>query len=232
MNTTTKGNGPLAPLSASVGAPMSATAAPYRPQDPPKKNGLFSRGPVGLVVIGIHIVLVYALMASMGIVQVPGLAKPMEAAIIDQPQEKTEPVQVVKPDLESPPIETPPIEDTIPEPEIVVDEPAPAAITAETAPSPPVTETANMTVSRRVDPVYPAGSRRDGEQGSGMFRVLVDQNGRPTDVQVLKSSGFPRLDEAAMAAIRKWAFKPAIQNSQPVQSWTRVAVSFKLENAG
>jgi protein TonB len=222
MQTTTKAN-----------APMGASEAPYRPTDRAKKSGgLFSRGPVGIIVIAVHVVLVWALMASMGIVEMPGLSKPMEAVIIDQPQEKTEPVQVVKPELESPPIETPPIEDTIPEPEIVVDEPAPTAITAETSPAPPVTETANMTVSRRVDPVYPAGSRRDGEQGSGMFRVLVDEKGRPMDVQVLKTTGFPRLDEAALAAIRKWAFKPAIQNSQPVQSWTRVAVSFKLENAG
>lgn len=225
MRATTKVDAP-------VNAPMSATAAP-RPagSEDKKKGGLFSRGPVGILVIGVHVLLVWALMASMGIIEMPGLSKPMEAVIIDQPQEKTEPVEVVKPDLEAPPIETPPIEDTIPEPEIMVDEPAPAAITAETSPAPPVTETANMTVSRRVDPVYPAGSRRDGEQGNGMFRVLVDEKGRPTEVQVLKSTGFPRLDEAAMTAIRRWAFKPAVQNSQPVKSWTRVAVAFKLENA-
>src|SRR4051812_26860355 len=108
-----------------VDAPMNATVAPYRPAGSSgKSGGLFSRGPVGIIVIAVHVVLVWALMASMGIVKMPGLSKPMEAVIIDQPQEKTEPVQVVKPDLESPPIETPPIEDTIPEPEIVVDEPA------------------------------------------------------------------------------------------------------------
>ena len=88
-----------------------------------------------------------------------------------------------------------------------------------------------MTVSKRVDPLYPPTSRRNGEQGMGMYRVLVDEKGHPTDVQVLKSSGFPRLDTAAMEAIRKWAFKPAVQNSQPVQSWTRVQVAFQLENA-
>jgi protein TonB len=51
------------------------------------------------------------------------------------------------------------------------------------------------------------------------------------DVQVLKSSGFPRLDEAAITAIRKWSFSPAVQNSQPVKSWTRVQVTFNLQNA-
>jgi protein TonB len=195
------------------------------------KTGLFQRGPVGLIVIGVHIVLVYALAASMGVLPAPKLAEPLQAVIVDQPQEQTEPVKVVKPELETPQIETPPIENTIPEIDVPIEEPAPNAITAETSPAPPVAETANMTVSRRVDPIYPAGSRRDGEQGTGMFRVLVDEKGRPTQVEVLKSSGFPRLDEAAMQAIRKWSFKPAMQNSQAVQSWTRVQVAFRLENA-
>ncbi len=195
------------------------------------RSGIFSRGPIGLLVLGVHVVLIYAVAASLGIVDLPSLAKPMEAVMIDSPAEKSEPVPVVKPDLESPPIETPPMENTIPEIDVPSDEPAPTAITAETSPSPPVAETANMKVNRRVDPIYPAGSRRDGEQGTGMFRVLVDGKGHPTDVQVLKSSGHPRLDEAAIAAIRKWAFSPAMQNSQPVQSWTRVQVTFNLQNS-
>ena len=135
-----------------------------------ERKGIFSRGPIGFVVIGVHVVLIWALLATMGIVELPGLAKPMEAVIIESPvEQKSEPVKVVKPDLEQPVIETPPIVDTIPEIEVPVDEPAPAAITAETSPAPPVQETANMTVSRRVDPVYPPGSRRDGEQGTGMY---------------------------------------------------------------
>ena len=199
----------------------------------PERTGLFKKGPVGIAVVGLHLLLIYAIAGSLGIVKLPEFAKPMEAVIIDSPQEQQhEPVKVVQPELETPKIETPPIEDTIPDIEVPTDEPAPNAITAETSPSPPVAETANMTVSKRVDPVYPATSRRNGEQGMGMFRVLVDEKGHPTDVQVLKSTGFQRLDAAAMEAIRKWAFKPAVQNSQAVQSWTRVQVAFQLQNAG
>jgi protein TonB len=196
------------------------------------RTGLFRRGPVGALVIGLHLLLIYAIAGSLGIVKLPELAKPMQAVIIDSPPaEKSEPVKVVKPELEQPTVDTPPIEDTIPDIEVPTDEPAPAAITAQTGPSTPVGETANMKVNRRVDPVYPPGSRRDGEQGVGMFRVLVDEKGHPLDVQVMKSTGFPRLDDAALTAIRKWVFSPAMQNSQPVQSWTRVQVAFKLENA-
>jgi protein TonB len=196
------------------------------------RKGLFNRGPAGLIVIGIHAVLLYAIAGSIGIVKLPEFAKPMEAVIIDAPEEQQhEPVQVMKPELDTPQIETPPLEDTVPEIEVPTDEPTPNAITAEASQSQPVGETANMKVSKRVDPVYPAGSRRDGEQGSGMFRVLVDQKGHPLDVQVLKGSGFPRLDAAAVEAIRKWVFNPALQNGAAVQSWTRVSVAFKLENA-
>jgi periplasmic protein TonB len=194
------------------------------------RSGLFRKGPIGIVVLGLHLALIYAIGVSLGIVELPSAAKPMQAVIIDAPPtEQSEPVPVVKPDLESPPIETPPMENTIPEPEIVSDAPAPAAITAEAAPAQPVAETADMKVNRRVDPVYPAASRREGEEGAGLFRVLVDERGRPIDVQVMKSSGFPRLDEAAVVAIRKWTFSPAMQSGAAVKSWTRVSVAFRLE---
>ena len=207
-----------------------ATTTSYSPS--PHKTGLFQRGPVGIFVIVAHVVLIYFVAASLGIVQMPNLAKPMEAVIIDTPPaEKSEPVQVIKPQMEQPQIETPPLEDTVPEIEVPTDVPAPAAITAETSSAPPVGETANMKVNRRVDPVYPPQSRRAGEEGTGVYRVLVDAKGHPLEVSVLNSSGFPRLDEAALAAIKKWAFSPAMQSGQAVQSWTRVQVKFELQNA-
>jgi protein TonB len=212
---------------------IGASRAPGS-DDRASKTGrtLFNRGPVGLAVIGLHLLLIYAVAGSLGIVKLPEFAKPMEAVVIDSPQEQQhEPVPIVKPDLETPQVETPPIEDTVPEIEVPTDEPAPNAITAETSPSPPIAETADMKVSRRVDPVYPSASRRDGEQGRGVFRVLVDENGKPQDVQVMTSTGFPRLDTAALEAIRKWAFSPAMQNGQKVKSWTRVQVAFQLQNA-
>jgi periplasmic protein TonB len=217
----------------SLRAPIGASGANQNKGDPKAgRFAFFKRGPVGLLVVGVHLVLIYAVAGSLGIVELPEFAKPMEAVIIDAPQEQQhEPVPIVKPELEQPMVETPPIEDTVPEIEVAVDEPAPNAITAETSPAPPVAETANMTVNKRVDPVYPAGSRRDGEQGTGMFKVLVDAKGRPQDVQVLRSTGFPRLDAAALEAIRKWVFSPAMQGGQGVQSWTRVQVAFQLQNA-
>jgi periplasmic protein TonB len=225
----------MATPASGMGKPPIGDALPPSParSSTKSKTGMFFRGPVGLLVIAVHVVIIYFVAASLGIVELPTLAKPMEAVIIDTPeQEKSEPVKVIKPDLEQPQIETPPLEDTIPEIEVPTDEPAPAAITAETSPAPPVGETANMKVNKRVDPIYPAASRRAGEEGTGVYRVLVDANGRPLEVSVLQSSGHPRLDEAALVAVKKWTFSPAMQAGQGVQSWTRVQVKFELKNAG
>jgi len=194
-------------------------------------GGILKRGPIGILIIAAHVLVIYVAAMSMGIVKIPNLVKPMEALIIDVPDApKSAPVEVIKPVLSEPRVEEQSFEDTIPPIDVPTDEPAPTAITAETTPT-PATEMANMKVNSRVDPVYPPASRRAGEEGTGMFRVLVNERGQPVEVSVLRSSGFPRLDEAAIAAIRRWVFSPAVQNSQPVQSWTRVQVTFKLDNA-
>jgi periplasmic protein TonB len=218
---------------------MAATAQPNPGLDPRMgmssrsaraRKSFWRRGPLGIFIVAVHAVLIYVAATTMGILKAPDFAKPIEAIFIDQPQEQHEPVKVIKPELETPVVDPPPIEDTIPEIEVPVDQPAPAAITAETSPAPPA-ETSDMKVTNRVDPVYPPASRRAGEEGTGVFRVLVDTNGRPLEVQVMKSSGFPRLDEAAVTAIHKWRFRAAVANGQAVQSWTRVQVQFRLENA-
>jgi len=218
---------------------MAATARPDPTLDPrvgissrsaPPRLSFWRRSRFAILIIAVHAILIYAAATTMGILKTPNIVKPLEAIFIDQPEEQHEPVKVIKPEMETPTVDPPPIVDTIPEIEVPVDEPAPAAITAETAPAPPA-ETSDMKVTNRVDPIYPPASRRAGEEGTGIFRVLVDQSGRPLDVQVLRSSGFPRLDEAAVAAIRKWRFQAAVNNGQAVQSWTRVQVQFKLENA-
>ena len=197
------------------------------------RTGIFSKGPVGILVIAAHVIIIYFVAASLGIVKLPSLSKPMEAVIIDTPaQDKSEPVKVIKPELEQPQIDQPPLEDTIPEIEVPTDTPAPAAITAETSPAAPVGETANMKVNKRVDPIYPPASRRAGEEGVGVFRVLVDASGHPQDVSVVTSTGHPALDSAALIAIKKWAFTPAMQAGQGVQSYTKVQVKFELKNAG
>ncbi|MEX2164491.1 MAG: energy transducer TonB [Sulfuricaulis sp.] len=78
-------------------------------------------------------------------------------------------------------------------------------------------------------PVYPTLSRRLGEQGRVMLRALVRADGQPAEIRINRSSGFSRLDRAALEAVRQWRFIPAQQGNTPVPAWVLVPVSFTLE---
>jgi protein TonB len=77
-------------------------------------------------------------------------------------------------------------------------------------------------------PAYPAMSRRLGEEGQVLLRVLVSPQGRPEQIQLLSGSGFARLDEAAQEAVAKWRFVPAKVGSVATTAWVQVPVSFQL----
>jgi protein TonB len=72
-------------------------------------------------------------------------------------------------------------------------------------------------------------SRRAGEQGRVVLRVLVSTRGTADEVQVRTSSGFPRLDDSARDTVRRWKFVPARRGSEPAQAWVLIPISFRLE---
>ncbi len=117
-----------------------------------------------------------------------------------------------------------------PEPEVVVIEAPPPP------PAPPAPSAQPKTVSADqvdyLDPIaveYPAFSKRAGESGRTLVRVLIGIDGMPRQMQVQTSSGHRRLDEAAMAGVRKARFKPYTEDgiAQPV--WVLVPIVFELE---
>lgn len=65
----------------------------------------------------------------------------------------------------------------------------------------------------------PAISRRLGEYGTVVLRVTVGVDGFATRVDLARSSGYERLDKAALAGARKLKFRPATRNGVPVE-WT------------
>lgn len=80
-------------------------------------------------------------------------------------------------------------------------------------------------------PAYPQMSRRLGEQGRVVLRVFVEPDGRPSQVAVRSSSGFPRLDSAAVEAVRDWMFVPARRGSESVAAWVLIPLNFLLNNS-
>ena len=82
---------------------------------------------------------------------------------------------------------------------------------------------------RNPEPVYPAASRRLGEEGTVQLRVLVSAEGQPVQVDVHRSSGHPRLDEVAAAAVREWRFLPAKRGTTAVEATVIVPIVFRFE---
>jgi protein TonB len=65
-----------------------------------------------------------------------------------------------------------------------------------------------------------------------VVKALVDIDGSIMDVQILKSSGNQMLDEAALAAARKWKFTPAKQRDKFVRVYVSIPVNFRLVEGG
>jgi protein TonB len=77
-------------------------------------------------------------------------------------------------------------------------------------------------------PDYPSASRRFGEQGVVLLRVLVSMSGQAENVQIENSSGYNRLDQAAIKAVQLWSFVPAKRNNQPQSAYVLVPLKFSL----
>ena len=75
-------------------------------------------------------------------------------------------------------------------------------------------------------PTYPPAAYRRGEAGTVALWVYVAADGFVDRVKVVKSSGYPLLDQAAVARLRNWHFTPATQGGNPVPSIYKIAVTF------
>lgn len=77
-------------------------------------------------------------------------------------------------------------------------------------------------------PVYPRVSRRLHEVGIVTVRVYVAPDGAPAVIELMESSGFARLDESALEAVRLWKFSPAKRAGIAVAAWVVVPIEFSL----
>ena len=106
--------------------------------------------------------------------------------------------------------------------------PQPAAPAAVAAPSAPRLLATGVEYLQAPQPVYPQMSRRMGEQGKVVLRILVSAKGLPDQVSVETSSGFSRLDDAARQAALRAQFKPHLEDGKPVPVFIIVPLSFSL----
>ncbi|HNR92015.1 MAG TPA: energy transducer TonB [Dokdonella sp.] len=196
---------------------------------------------VFLLIVLFHALLVWALANGLARKVVEVIAPPIQTDIIEEIAEDEPPPPPPPPEMERPPVEVPPPEVNI---QIPVDTSTSTAITDVTdrpvpmAPPPPPPKAVvrtNPTVDRRSQPTedyYPPASKRAEEEGVATVRVCVGTNGRVTGTPtVTKSSGHPRLDEAAIRwASRGARFRPGTEDGKPVESCFQFNVRFQLTN--
>ena len=123
-----------------------------------------------------------------------------------------------------------PVQKRPPVPQAPVEtQPQPAAPPAPAAPAAPRTVSASqLGYIVPPNPIYPARSRKAGEQGNVMIRVLVDVTGRPAQVSLQTSSGHPELDQSALSAVRAAQFRPYAEGGLTQAVWVLVPINFVL----
>lgn len=129
----------------------------------------------------------------------------------------------------------PPIEEHEPEPEPeekTVSEPVVEARPTQ-MPTGPVTLSSELSVScpDLASPAYPALSRRLGEEGKLVLQVELDETGRIGKAKIVQSSGYSRLDNAALSAVKTWRCRPATRNGQPVPAVALQPFNFVIEGS-
>ncbi|PKM18482.1 MAG: hypothetical protein CVV11_14325 [Gammaproteobacteria bacterium HGW-Gammaproteobacteria-15] len=86
----------------------------------------------------------------------------------------------------------------------------------------------NATAHYNAPPVYPQLSRKLREQGTVVLELTVLVNGTVADVIVLQSSGYSRLDQAALTAVQHWRYQAARRGDTTIDYRYRQRVAFSL----
>lgn len=97
---------------------------------------------------------------------------------------------------------------------------------------PPKRNISEMTITfnPNVDAYYPSYSKRSGEEGSVVVRMIIDEAGSVKDVALLQSSGIPRLDRAGVNIARDFKFKPSYIAGKPAAVSTNLIIKFNLRD--
>ena len=212
----------------------------HRPRYVPSSSA--SRATVLSLIVGAHAVALAAVV-SMGGIEVVVKTVPVLVQLLPEPSSAKPAVPtrtLPPPDLKTPDIKLPappPIENLYQvrlEETPVLAPPAsaaPVAVAVQLAASAPSLEPPRFDLAylNNPAPAYPVFAKRAREQGVVMLRVGVDPAGSVTSISIHKSSGSQRLDDAALAAVRRWRFVPARDGDRQVAGVALVPIHFQLE---
>jgi protein TonB len=207
----------------------------------PSLNAFNSRSWTLVAIVALHAGFFW-LLSSGGMAVIYTPQREGQLVHVETPLQPPKPTPII--DFASPT----PIRDVItlpPQPKPYETESEPDVIKGEvTTTVPPVTTTQPTTRESAVtqptvdsrfglsEPPYPASERRDGHEGTVMLAIEVLENGRIGQVRIESSSGYERLDEAAVRQAKRWRLKPGMRDGVPVVLWKRIPVHFRLTEGG
>lgn len=142
------------------------------------------------------------------------------APVIASERQVTEPVEFAAPPA--------PVEEAPAAPAAAEASAAPAAAAPAQSATPRVITAVQYVRPPKVE--YPSASRRFGEQGRVVVRVLIDRNGHAERVELHQASHYARLNEAALKAAREALYRPYSENGEPRVVWALVPMLFELSN--
>jgi periplasmic protein TonB len=147
---------------------------------------------------------------------------PPEPVPIQVQRKPVTPVIVQRPAVAEPSVMSVPVTPT------VTDVAEPSIEPATTDVAAPATASVSLAYESVTEVRYPIDSRRRGEQGTVMLRVLVGRDGMPLDISVERSSGHRSLDRAARDTVLRWRFRPVQINGVNVQATGLVPIKFDI----
>ncbi len=80
----------------------------------------------------------------------------------------------------------------------------------------------------QIAPKYPSDEKRHRINGDCLLALIIDSEGIPQDIHIVKSLG-PAFDESAIEAVKKWRYKPASRDGVPIPMKTHVIVKFDID---
>ncbi|NJA90126.1 TonB family protein [Rhodocyclus tenuis] len=200
-------------------------------------GGFLQRHSGLLITLALHGGLIWGLLQFEGVRQTLSEAAPLMVSLItpQQVDEAPKPLpQQATPHPVRQPVAAPLLATTAPTnsanapaPTIATPAPAEPVVAVEAPLEPPRFSAAYL---HNPPPPYPGASKRFREEGNVQLRVHVNESGAATTVEIFRSSGFPRLDQAAQAAVAAWRFTPAKRGELHVAAWVIVPITFNLEN--
>lgn len=190
-------------------------------------------------IVALHVLFVWALNSGLAKQAVQYISGPIEASVIDEIVEEEDKPPPPPPKIEATP---PPF---VPPPDIAIDLPVETSTTTaisnvttvKPVAKPPPPPPSDVIVGPRSNPKrpvsepdYPPMSKRLGEEGTVVLELYVLEDGRVGEAKVKTSSGFPRLDEAALKHVKRaWRLMPGTKNGKPEPMWYAFKVTFKIE---